>query len=171
MVDAEVLRLRKLRKVALRARAFGKSFDSNPEARDSVFARGSVLCWTIARIATGRLRSHPYLSYQKDHGDLAGLTDSVVAAASAAAAQRRHRELDVFAEQLQAVSREVDDVRSVSLSPDLSDALGRMQIQMRMLLGELDCVLPVRRKVSVPDTRRSLGELSVGRDSWPYLAI
>ena len=171
MVDAEVLRLRKLRNVALRARALGKSLDSNPDAGDSVFERGSVLCWTIARIATGRLRAHPYLSYQKGHGDLAALTDAAIAGALATAAQRQRREFRVFAEHLQAVAREVDDVRSVSLSPDLSDALGRMQIQMRRLMGELHCKLPVQQRiVAVGDKHRPSQEISV-EGNWPYLAI
>jgi len=169
MIDAEVLRLRKLRNVALRARALGKCLHSI-HASDSIFAKGSVLCWTIARIVTGRLRAHPYLSYQRGHGRLATLTDAATAAALAAAAQRQHRGLNVFAEHLHAVAREVDDVRSVSWSPDLSDALGRMQLQLRGLMSELDCRLPAPRVATVADTRRPLEGMAVG-DSWPYLAI
>ena len=170
MVDAEVLRLRKLRTVALRARALGKFLDSNLDAGDSVFARGSVLCWTIARIATGRLRAHPYLSYQRGHGRLATLADAATAAVLAAAAQRQNRELESFAEHLQAVAREVDDVRSVSWSPDLSDALGRMQAQIRRAMSELDCKLPTQRTVLVADKRRPVQEMAV-EEAWPYLAI
>jgi hypothetical protein len=172
MVDAEVLRLRKLRNVALRARALGKSLDSNLDAGDSVFARGGALCWTIARIATGRLRAHPYLSYQKGHGEIAALADAAISAALASAAQRQQREFRVFAEHLQAVAREVDDVRSLSLSPDLSDALGRMQIHMRRLVGELECKLPMqqRRNAAAADKRRPSQEIAV-EGSWPYLAI
>jgi hypothetical protein len=170
MVDAEVLRLRKLRNVALRARALGKFLDSKLPASDSVFAKGSVLCWTIARIATGRLRAHPYESYQRGHGQLATVTDAAIAAALAAAARRRDRGLNLFADQLQAVAREVDDVRSVSLSPDLSDALGRMQLQMRRVMGELNCKLPTQRSAAVVDKRRPLQEIAV-EDNWPYLAI
>ncbi len=44
----------------------------------------------------------------------------------------------ICAQQLQAVAREVDDVRALTWSPELSDALGRMQIQMRRLANELD---------------------------------
>ena len=168
MVDAEVLRLRKLRNVALRARALGKLLDSNPDARASVFARGSVLCWTIARIATGRLRAHPYLSYQRGQGELAALADAAFAAACASIAQRQNRGRAVFAQHLQTVAREVDDIRSVSWSPDLGDALGRMQIQMRGLLGELDCRPAMQRMAAIPAQRRPLQEIA---ESWPYLAI
>jgi hypothetical protein len=170
MVDAEVLRLRKLRSVALRARALGKFLDSDLNVNDSVFARGSVLCWTIARIVTGRLRAHPYESYQRGHGELAGLTDAAVAAALAISARRQNRQLNLFADHLQAVAGEVDDVRSVSWSPDLSDALGRMQVQMRSLMGELDCRLPGQRSTAVAEQRRPLQGIAV-EDSWPYLAI
>jgi len=75
MIDAEVLRLRDLRNMALRARALANSLDSGSLADDSVLARSAVTCWTIARIATGRLRAHPYLSYQKEPGQLRGLAD------------------------------------------------------------------------------------------------
>lgn len=170
MVDAEVLRLRKLRNVALRARVLGKIFDSREDSNDSVFARASVLCWTIARIATGRLRAHPYLSYQRGHGQLAGLADAAIGAATATAARRRNRAFEVFAEQLQTVAREVDDVRSVSLSPDLSDALGRMQIHLREILRELDCKLPAPRMAAPAAARRAIEDLVV-EDNWPYLAI
>jgi len=170
MVDAEVLRLRKLRNVALRARALGGFLDSN-SADNSVFAKGTVLSWSIARIATGRLRAHPYLSYQRGHGQLATLADAAIAAALAAAARRQSRELPVYAQQLQALAREVDNVRSVSLSPDLSDALGRMQIQMRRLMSEMDCMLPVPRTAAAgKDTRGSLQDMAA-ENSWPYLAI
>ena len=170
MVDAEVLRLRKLRNVALRTRVLGKILDSHAASNDSVFARASVLCWTIARIATGRLRAHPYLNYQRGHGRLAELADACVAAAIAAAARRRGRTAEVFAEHLQAVAREVDDVRSVSWSAELSDALGRVQIHARQILSELDSRLPAPRFTAPAVARRSIDDLVV-EDNWPYLAI
>jgi hypothetical protein len=179
MVDAEVLRLRKLRNVALRVRAVGKSLDSDSSLGESVFAKGTVVCWTIARIATGRLRAHPYLSYQKGRGQLAGLADEAIAAAVAMAARRQKSGLRIYAEQFAAVAREVDDVRALTWSPDLSDALGRMQVQMRALSIELDCKLPVHRAAAVrpranaalrAETNNSLAGMAVD-DSWPYLAI
>jgi hypothetical protein len=170
MVDAEVLRLRKLRNVALRARALGGFLNSN-SGDESVFAKGTVLSWSIARIATGRLRAHPYLSYQRGHGTLATLADAAIAATLAAAARRQRRELPVYAQQLQALAREVDDVRSVSLSPDLSDALGRVQVQMRRLMSDLACQLPVQRSVAaVNEARGSLQDIAA-ENAWPYLAI
>ena len=179
MVDAEVLRLRKLRNVALRARALSKSLDSDSSSGESLFAKGTVVCWTIARIATGRLRAHPYLSYQKGHGQLAKLADETIAAAVAMAARRTDRGLRIYAQQLAAVAREVDDVRALTWSPDLSDALGRMQLQMRALTKQLDCKLPAKSTLELrprvnaavrAETNNSLAGIAVD-DTWPYLAI
>lgn len=179
MVDAEVLRLRKLRNVALRARALGKALDSNSPADDSVFARAAVVAWTIGRIATGRLRAHPYLSYQKGRGEFAELLDDVVAAATAVVARRQNRSLVIFAEELLSLAQQVDDVRALTLSPDLSDSLGRMQTNLRGLMSELRSDLPVRQASALRPrtqqtfstaTRGSLEGLAVTNGS-TYLAI
>lgn len=177
MIDAEVLRLRKLRNVALRARAFAKTLDSDSTQKQSVFARSAVVCWTIARIASGRLRAHPYLSYQQGPSQLRDLADGWMAAFVALNARRRNRRISVYAQQWQTVAREVDDVRALTWSPDLSDALGRMQIHMRRLANELDlgaigetgaAALP--RTPARVETSIALDEIAVD-DSWPYLAI
>ena len=78
MIDAEVSRLRKLRNVALRARALAKILDSDSQEQ-SVFARSAVICWTIARVASGRLRAHPYLSYQQGPSRMRDVADGLVA--------------------------------------------------------------------------------------------
>jgi hypothetical protein len=179
MIDAEVLRLRKLRNVALRARALAKILNSDCAQEQSVLARSAVICWTIARVASGRLRAHPYLSYQSGPGQLRGLADSLIASLIALNARRRNRRLEAFAQQLQTVAREVDDARALTWSPELSDALGRMQIQMRRLAHELDLGAFGERGVSVlarakgavcAETSGSLDEIAVD-NSWPYLAI
>ncbi|HEY2465666.1 MAG TPA: hypothetical protein VGI32_16525 [Steroidobacteraceae bacterium] len=178
MIDAEVLRLRKLRTVALRARALGKTLDSDCTQAQSVFARSAVICWTIARIASGRLRAHPYLSYQQGPSRLDDLADSALASVVAMSARRQNRRASVYAQQLQSVAREVDDVRALTWSPDLSDALGRMQIQMRRLSNELEMsaldetgatLLPRVKPVTVAESSHALGEMT--DNSWPYLAI
>lgn len=176
MIDAEVLRLRKLRKLALRTRALAKILDSDSTRSQSVFERSAVICWTIARIASGRLRAHPYLSYQQGPSQLGGLADAVMASLIALNARRQNRRVSVYAQQWQTVAREVDDVRALTWSPDLSDALGRMQIQLRRLANELDlgaveengsALLP---RAARADASMTLDEVAVA-DSWPYLAI
>jgi hypothetical protein len=178
MNDAEVLRLRNLRNIALRARLLAHSLDSDA-AGHPVLARSAVVCWTIARIATGRLRAHPFLSYQKGPGALRQPADRLLASLVALNARRANRRLRVFALQLQAVARGVDDVRALTWSPDLSDALGRMQIQIRRLanelelgaLGESGATIKPRVQATVcAETGDALNELS-DENNWPYLAI
>ena len=186
MIDAEVLRLRKLRSVALRVRALAKILDSDSAVGQSlsegrsVFARSAVLCWTVARIASGRLRAHPYLSYQQGPSRLQDLADRVGASLTALNARRRKLRVSVFAQQLQTVAREVDDVRALTWSPELSDALGRMQIQIRRLAGELDraalgeagaaAMLPRAKHLARAETSNSPEEIAAD-SGWPFLAI
>jgi hypothetical protein len=182
MIDAEVLRLRKLRGLALRARALAKILDADCPAHapqeQSIFARSAVICWTVARISSGRLRAHPYLSYQRGPSQLDDLADAMTASLVALSARRRNRRSSVYAQQLQSVARQVDDVRALTMSPDLSDALGRVQIQMRRLASELElaavgetgaALLPRVKVVAAAHTTHALNEMS--DTSWPYLAI
>jgi hypothetical protein len=178
MIDAEVLRLRKLRSVALRARALGKILDSDCTQEQSVFARSAVMCWTIARVASGRLRAHPYLSYQQGPSRLRDLADGLIAAFLALNARRANRRSSIYLQQLQNVAREVDDARALTWAPDLSDALGRMQIRMRRLANELElnavvesgAAVTQRAKAVIAETSNSLEQID-GDNSWPYLAI
>ena len=181
MIDAEVLRLRKLRNVALRARALAKILDSDSVdglEGQSVFTKSAVICWTIARIASGRLRAHPYVSYQQGRSPLRNLADGLVASLAALNARRQNRRVGICAQQLQTVAREVDDVRALTWSPELSDALGRMQMQMRRLANELDLgalhegggAVMTLPKVLAAETSNALEEMAADT-SWPYLAI
>ena len=178
MIDAEVLRLRKLRSVALRARALAKILDSDCTQEQSVFARSAVMCWTIARVASGRLRAHPYLSYQRGPSPLNDLADGMIASLVALNARRQNRRSSVYAQQLRDVAREVDDARALTWSPELSDALGRMQIRMHRLTNELElsavgesgASVTQRAKAVTQETSNSLDEIAADT-SWPYLAI
>jgi hypothetical protein len=179
MIDAEVLRLRKLRNMALRVRALARILDSDSLQEQSAFAKSTVICWTIARIASGRLRAHPYLSYQQGPSQLRDVTDGVIASLSAFNARRQNRRFSVCAQQLQTVAREVDDVRALTWSPELSDALGRVQIQMRRLANELDlgalaetgtAMMPRLKAVACAENSNPLEEIAAD-NSWPYLAI
>jgi hypothetical protein len=179
MIDAEVLRLRKLRSVALRARALAKILDSDCTQEQSVFARSAVMCWTIARIASGHLRAHPYLSYQQGPSALDDAADSLTAALAALNARRRNRRSSVYEQQLRSVAREVNDARALTWSPDLSDALGRIQIRMQRLANELELgtlaetgatLTPRTKAVARAETSNSLDEIAAD-NAWPYLAI
>ena len=175
MNDAEVARLRELRNVALRVRALAKGLDQDPTVEDSVFTQSAVLCWNIARIATGRLRAHPYLRYQKGPSLVRGWSDRIVASATALLARYQGRGLIVHAEEMQLLAREVDDARALTWSPDLSDALGRAQMRMRRLLSELPAAprehaIGNAARTEAQPSDKSLDSIEVASD-WPYLAI
>jgi len=171
MIDTEVLRLRNLRNRALRARAFAQVLDSS-RSECAVFEKSAVTCWTIARIATGRLRAHPYLSYQRGPSRLRDLADRSIAALATFSARRRGRSASVYAEELQGLVRAVDDARALTWSAELSDALGRTQVQLRHLNLELQA----RARHESGNFAQSepqghaLKEIAV-ESNWPYLAI
>ncbi len=172
MVDAEVMRLRRLRAAALRARALAGTLEFSASRPDSVFSRSAVACWRIARTITGRLRAHPDLRYQQGPGELRTLIDRIGARVRGAAARYRSRTLEVLGGEIQGVARELDDARALTWSPDLSDEFGRLQIQVRRLIAEIG---------GVSHQAGPLTDLSVPQDedesasgvggNWPYLAF
>jgi hypothetical protein len=179
MIDSEVLRLRKLRMMALRTRALAKFLEADTAVDKSLFARSAVICWTIARLATGRLRAHPYLSFQKGPSPLRELADSVIASATAFVARRQGRRLSVLTDELHGVARQVDDARALTWTPELSDALGRMQFHLRTLAQELGAgaqcesgaaAMPRANAMLRLEASGALDEVAV-ETNWPYLAI
>jgi hypothetical protein len=179
MIDAEVVRLRKLRNIALRARTLAKALESD-SIDHRVFAESAVMCWTIARIATGRLRAHPYLSYQQGPSQIREFADRAVASLAALTARRENRRFSVYAPQLQSVAREVADVRALTWSADLSDALGRVQLRLRGLAQQLDAgaqhevgAVSTPRIKTIVRAEASGGALEdiATETNWPYLAI
>jgi len=185
MIDAEVARLRRLRNTALRARAVAAALNSDSaggSARDSAFSRSAANCWSIARVITGWLRGHPYLSYQREPSELRRLYDRVSAGLLGAIARYRGRSHQAFSEELRRVARELDDARALTLSPDLSDSLGRSQMQMRRLMMEVDEGARNEgglradrgpRPAARLDIRAGADRGQTGEDpgNWPYLAI
>lgn len=185
MIDAEVARLRRLRNTALKARAVAVALNSDSvggSARDSAFSRSAATCWRIARVITGRLRAHPYLRYRREPSGLRRLYDSVSAGLLGAIARYRGLTHQAFSEELRRVARELDDARALTWSPDLSDSLGRSQMQMRCLIMEVD--EGARNEGGLRDERgsRPAARLDIRTDAdrgqagevpgnWPYLAM
>jgi hypothetical protein len=180
MIDTEVLRLRNLRIAALRARTLARVLDTDSTSHNSVLAMSAVKLWTVVRIITGQLRAHPYLPYQQDASPIRLLLDNADAALKGFTARRQLRPFSVFAQQLQLVARELDDVRALTRSQPLSDALGRSQAQLRRLLQELALASRAEKgaqgssrieaNIRPEVTTRALGEVALASD-WPYLAI
>jgi hypothetical protein len=182
MIDSEVMRLRRLRNTALRARALARALDPDPARRNSMFSRSAVSCWRITRVLTGWLRAHPYLSYQQGPSETRGFYDRVSTGLLGAVARYRGRSLQTFSGELQRVARGLDDARALTWSSELSDTLGRAQMQIRSLIQELEAEAHkeahkegASRDATIARVDRRVGE---GRDggssvaeNWPYLAI
>jgi hypothetical protein len=172
-----------LRNTALGARAVAATLGADPAPRDSVFSRGAVNCWQIARVITGLLRAHPYLSYQRGPSEVRGIYDRVRAGLLGGIARYRGRSHQTFSDELRRVARELDDARALTWSSDLSDTLGRSQMQIRGLIKELDAGARSEsgsRDETAPRVKTRAGAVrddSVQDDSgsvagsWPYLAI
>ena len=162
----EVTRLRRLRKTALKVRALASSLSVGGQDA-GVYERAALLNWRIARIATGRLRSHPYESYQKDQGTLESGVDRCIAYLKAKVAMIRGSGMRVFLDEAAVASRELDDTRALTLSADLSDALGRVQQCMRDLIEE------ARAHAAVRADQKSLRGVQASRSvaASPYIAL
>jgi hypothetical protein len=197
MIDAEVMRLRRLRNLALRVRALADALNSReaydfvrvPEAtsgrRRALLSMSAVACWRLAGVATGRLRAHPYLSYQQGPGLLRRVGDRISAWVVSRAALRHGRSLRTFAEQMQRLARELNDARSLTWLPELSDTLGRAQLQMVKILYQLDTearrevgagvglahIDPAPRNDRLAQSAAAEGAHSRNSAAWPYLAI
>lgn len=175
MIDAEVMRLRRLRDTALRVRALALALESSNFRHDSVLSRSAVACWRIARLITGRLMAHPDLSYQRGPSAMRTLIDGLWSRMRSSAARHGRRTLEVLADELRGVARALDDARALTWSPDLSDDFGRSQTQLRRLIFELG---GGSHKDSGPCTA---GAPARGREipqggsgvagNWPYLAL
>jgi hypothetical protein len=186
MIDDEVMRLRRLRNTALRAREIAAMLDSNAADRSSVLSQSAVSCWRIARVITGRLREHPYPSYQRGPSTVRCVYQGISAAMVAAIARYRGRTFRTFSAELQCLARELDDARALTCSTELSDTFGRSQAQIRTLIKELEAAALVEMGADVradvrhanarnadgrnPDARNPDAG-SEGRVGWPYLAF
>ncbi len=176
MIDAEVLRLRRLRNRALQVRAVARILGRDRTPPNRPLAVSALISWRVARVVTGRLRAHPNLRYQKGPGRLRCWFNHAAAFLITATARGREGGLHAYAARLQCLLRDLDDTRALTWDPHLSDTLGRAQMQMRRLLQELagtqQAAAPaVMPRIDTPSTNgRTLGDVAIATD-WPYLAI
>ena len=94
-MDAEVLRLRKLRHAALRARALAKRLDGGQGRGDSIFSKTAVTCWGISRFITGYLSGHPDLRCQKGPSGIREFFDGLDASAIALVTHNTERRISL----------------------------------------------------------------------------
>jgi hypothetical protein len=138
IMNQEVTRLRRLRQSALKVRALATLLDTRNQENQgaSLYERAALLNWRIARIATGHLRSHPYRSYQRDPSFFESGADRLAAILLGTMASLRGDAAQTFLRELRGAARELDDTRALTLSAELSDALGRAQSSMRNLVED-----------------------------------
>jgi hypothetical protein len=181
MLDKEIERLRRLRAAALRVRAVARALRPG----DTLLNRGRCAAWRVARTVSGRLRAHPYGSFQKDAGIGVVVANSLAAANAALGVKTRHQGLLRFEAHLRSLARELSDVRALTSASDLNDSFGRSQIEIRALLAALTYeTRGIDEARGMDETRgdhlseasamapvaNAGGALTVDSD-WPYLAF
>jgi len=169
MIDKEVERLRRLRAAALRVRAIAQALDP----RDALLNRGRCAAWRVARIVSGRLRAHPYASFQKDAGIGVVVANSLAAANALLGVRTRQQGLLRFEAQLKTLSQELSDVRALTSSSDLNDSFARSQIEIRSLLAALGVEtgrVLASELPGVTSLANADGAAAVSSD-WPFLAF
>jgi hypothetical protein len=169
MIDREVERLRRLRATALRVRTVARALGPG----DALLNRGSCAAWRVARTVSGRLRAHPYATFQKDAGIGVVVVSGLAAANAALGVKTRNQGLLRFEAHLRSLARELSDVRALTCASDLNDSFGRSQIEIRALLAALAYEtgrlrLPVAP--AIPPVANARGATAVDSD-WPYLAF
>ncbi len=178
MIDPEVARLRRLRALALRVRAIARMLGSKPYVlNDSLLGRGAGASWRIVRAVTGRLKAHPYASYQQDPGFGRQVSDTLFASFLAFGAGNRPRAMAAYESHLWALARQLADVRALTWAPDLSDGLGRSQFEINSLLeavaretGRTDGRL--QWAPGLPLAANGAGDFANPLDGgWPYMAF
>lgn len=178
MIDTEIQRLRRLRNTALRGRALAAALDSRSARCSSVLSRTAVACWHIARVVTGRLRAHPYPSYQRGPSSMRMACGQISANLIAEVAHRRGRGLQTLGGELKRVVSELSDARALTWSAELSDTFGRSQAQLDELIKELGA--GVRSEAVPHHGADSLADAGPGASvdnsgnvaaNWPYLGF
>jgi len=152
VLNDEVARLQRLRQSALKVRTLAKVLNRG-NGPDGIFKRGALLHWRIARIATGRLRSYPYQSYPRDPSFFEGRAERLATVLLGTMARLRGHGAETFLRELRGAARELDDTRALTLSAELSDALGRAQSAMRSLIDDVQ-TLAAREAGLAADPRR-----------------
>jgi hypothetical protein len=178
MGDSEVARLRRLRSSALQVRAIARFLGTERWAtNDPLLLRAACLSWRIARTISGYLRSHPYARYQKDAGAGGAIGNLLLASHMAFTIRGRMQALVECESRLERLLRQLDDARALTWSPELSDAFGRSQAEIKLLLAALadetqstSVSKRLQKLQPVAATREQDLAPSLERD-WPYLAL
>ena len=161
----------------MRVRAIAAAF-GNADVSETLYFSGAHACWRVARAASGRLKAHPHLSYQKGATLGTVIVNAGVASFLAAAVPKnRIRRLRDYAQRVRLLSRELDDARALTWSTELSETFARSQAEIRSLIAALDAAIP--SDAGVPKTKNAAtaaivapvqGYRARATGDWPYLA-
>jgi len=179
MNDAELMRLRRLRELALRSRAIARAMAANRHTSDDpLLLGGAMSSWRIVRAVSGKLKSQPDVRFHADIGIVDRSYHQVCTALQLLKRGTRSRVLREYLAIMRQLSRQLDDARSLTLSADLSDTFGRTQSEINVLTTEL------ARQVDMPGHalcrrgRECRGATSGVRTlvppveaEWPYLSL
>jgi hypothetical protein len=115
------------------------------------------------------LKTNPYQRYQQDVGIASLARSSVLAWLSALMVRSRLQALRECESQLRRLSRLLDDARALTWSPDLSDAFGRSQLEIRSLMASLAHETHSTWGAESRAAGQPLAQPMAG--DWPYLAF
>jgi hypothetical protein len=178
MNEVEVARLRRLRESALRSRAIACAMVVNRHAwNEPLLLDGALSCWRIARAVSGKLRAHPDVRCQADAGIAMRLRHRVLATLRLFGGATRSQMLNEYLILMRHLLRQLDDARSLTLSPDLSDIFGRCQSEINVLIDRLAREAGSRLQVFCPRGR----DCPIGKHGdrplvpryegeWPYMS-
>ena len=130
--------------------------------------------WRVARAVSGRLRAHPYESFQKDAGLETVIPNGLVAAGSVLGATSRVRAFRGFSGHLRDLSRELADARALTWASELSDSFGRSLSEFRPLLARAEGEARQgarQRQTAAAQRSAPAGVYAATATDWPYIAL
>jgi hypothetical protein len=132
MMDDEVWRLRRLQSSALRVIAIDEALVVDEGgSRAKVMPLPGVVARRVARIVRECLQRHPNLRFRRGAGRWERGNNALAALHAKFLQSRKGGAQRIMLEALARMSRQVDDVRALTWSQDLSDRLARIQVELR----------------------------------------
>jgi hypothetical protein len=157
MMEDEVLRLRRLQSSAMRVIALDEALiPGHSETRASVKPFAGVVARRVARIVRDSLQRHPNLRYRRGIGRWERWTNRAAAFRVKVLHSRAGSAQRMVLEAFARMSRQVDDVRSLTWSQDLSDRLARIQAELRAVAAS--------PRVAAPDVSAEVSEFRTAPD-------
>jgi hypothetical protein len=130
-MDDEMLRLRRLQSCAMRVIAIDEALSGQGGAEARRISLAGIAARRVARIVHDVLIRHPNLRYRRGIGRWERCTNRAVAFRAKTLHPRKSGAARIMQDALNRMSRQVDDVRALTWSQELSDRLARIQVELR----------------------------------------